>query len=221
MCFKTTTIDRHPVQTAIILLFSLCVFISGSGWGEVIDRIVAVVNDKVITLTDINISAKFGLFEDLEEDRERDLQKLILDRLIDQKLVIQLTSERVVVGEEELEAFLSDIIQKIDPGLAEKALLQFGLDWDDLKSYLREKLLYQKIISQRFDRGVIVSIEEIERYYEQVYIPSQRERNLDPQPMIEVLDRIESALKREKVKGQVRGWIDNLKREANIQIKIS
>jgi hypothetical protein len=221
MCFKTTTIDRHPVQTAIILLFSLCVFISGSGWGEVIDRIVAVVNDKVITLTDINIIAKFGLFEDLEEDRERDLQKLILDRLIDQKLVIQLTSERVVVGEEELEAFLSDIIQKIDPGLAEKALLQFGLDWDDLKSYLREKLLYQKIISQRFDRGVIVSIEEIERYYEQVYIPSQRERNLDPQPMIEVLDRIESALKREKVKGQVRGWIDNLKREANIQIKIS
>lgn len=209
------------MQTAIILLFSLCVFISGSGWGEVIDRIVAVVNDKVITLTDINIIAKFGLFEDLEEDRERDLQKLILDRLIDQKLVIQLTSERVVVGEEELEAFLSDIIQKIDPGLAEKALLQFGLDWDDLKSYLREKLLYQKIISQRFDRGVIVSIEEIERYYEQVYIPSQRERNLDPQPMIEVLDRIESALKREKVKGQVRGWIDNLKREANIQIKIS
>jgi len=221
MCFKTTTIDRHPVQTAIILLFSLCVFISGSGWGEVIDRIVAVVNDKVITLTDINIIAMFGLFEDLEEDRERDLQKLILDRLIDQKLVIQLTSERVVVGEEELEAFLSDIIQKIDPGLAEKALLQFGLDWDDLKSYLREKLLYQKIISQRFDQGVIVRIEEIERYYEQVYIPSQREMNLDPQPMIEVLDRIELALKREKVKGQVRGWIDNLKREANIQIKIS
>jgi len=209
------------VQTAIILLFSLCVFISGSGWGEVIDRIVAVVNDKVITLTDINIIAMFGLFEDLEEDRERDLQKLILDRLIDQKLVIQLTSERVVVGEEELEAFLSDIIQKIDPGLAEKALLQFGLDWDDLKSYLREKLLYQKIISQRFDQGVIVRIEEIERYYEQVYIPSQREMNLDPQPMIEVLDRIELALKREKVKGQVRGWIDNLKREANIQIKIS
>ena len=209
------------MQTAIILLFSLCVFISGSGWGEVIDRIVAVVNDKVITLTDINIIAMFGLFEDLEEDRERDLQKLILDRLIDQKLVIQLTSERVVVGEEELEAFLSDIIQKIDPGLAEKALLQFGLDWDDLKSYLREKLLYQKIISQRFDQGVIVRIEEIERYYEQVYIPSQREMNLDPQPMIEVLDRIELALKREKVKGQVRGWIDNLKREANIQIKIS
>jgi len=212
MCFKTVK---------IILYFFVFLVFCGPSQGEVIDRIVAVVNDKVITLTDVNIIQKFGLFEDVEETGEGDIQRRIVNRLINQKLVIQLTSERLVVDEEELEALLSDLVQRTDPDLAEEALLQFGLDWDDLRSYLHEKLLFQKIISQRFSRGVIVSIEEIERYYEQVYVPSQRERNMSPQPMIEVLDRIEAALTREKVEDQVQGWIENLKREAKIQIKIS
>jgi hypothetical protein len=136
-------------------------------------------------------------------------------------LVIQLASERIVVAEEELETSLSDVVQETDPELAGRALLQFGLDWDDLKSYLRDKLLFQKIVSRRFSRTVIVSIEEIERYYEQVYVPSQRQKTLSPQPMIEVLGQIEGELQREKVEDQIQEWIENLKREANIQIKIS
>jgi peptidyl-prolyl cis-trans isomerase SurA len=221
MYSKTAKIKMHPVQTAALFLFFLWMLIPGYGQGEVVDRIVAVVNDEVITLTDVNIIQKFGLFEDLEESPDADMQTQILSRLINQKLVIQLASERIMVDKEELETALSDVVKKTDPDLAGTALLQFGLDWDDLKSYLREKLLFQKIVSQRFNRGVIVSIEEIERYYEQMYVPSQREKTLSPQPMIEVLDQIEGELQREKVKDQVQEWIDNLKREANIQIKIS
>lgn len=221
MYSRKSRIKKHRVQSAPFFFFLLWMLIPGYGRGEVVDRIVAIVNDEVITLTDVNIIQRFGLFEDLEKSPEADMQTRILSRLINQKLVIQLASDRIMIDEEELEAFLSDIVQKTDPDLAEKALLQFGLDWDDLKSYLREKLLFQKIISQRFNRGVIVSIEEIERYYEQVYVPSQREKNISPQPMIEVLSQIEGELQREKVEGQVQEWIKNLKREANIQIKIS
>jgi len=221
MSSKTTKISRHLVQAVTPFLFFLWMLSPGYGQGEVVDRIVAIVNDEVITLTDVNIIQTFGLFEDLEESPDADRQTQILSRLINQKLVIQLASERIVVAEEELEVSLSDVVQGTDPGLAGTALLQFGLDWDDLKSYLREKLLFQKIISQRFNRGVIVSIEEIERYYEQVYVPSQREKNINPQPMIEVLNQIEGELQREKVEDQVQEWIKNLKREANIQIKIS
>ena len=221
MYSKSAKINRRPVQVAMLFLFFLWMFIPGYGQGEVVDRVVAVVNDEVITQTDVNIIQRFGLFEDLEESPDTDMQTQILTRLINQKLVIQLASERIMVAEEELEASLSNVVQRTEPDLAGTALLQFGLDWDDLKSYLREKLLFQKIISQRFSRGVIVSIDEIERYYEQVYVPSQRKENVSPQPMIEVLDQIERELQREKVEDQVQEWIDNLKREANIQIKIS
>jgi len=206
---------------AILSLFLISIFFPCFGQGEVVDRIVAVVNEEVITLTDIQIIQRFGLYEDLEESPDVDKQTQILQRLIDQKLVVQLASERLTVDEVELEAFLSDIVQRTDPELAGKVLLQFGLDWDDLKSYIREKLLFQKIISQRFSFGVIVSIEEIEEYYEQVYVPAQRSKDITPLPMIEVLDEIEGELKRLKVENQVQEWIANLKREADIQIKIS
>ena len=209
------------VRMAILYLFFISMFFPCFGQGEVVDRIVAVVNEEVITLTDIQIIQRFGLYEDLEESPGMDRQTQILQRVIDQKLVVQLASERITVDEEELEAFLSDIVQRTDPELAGKILLQFGLDWDDLKSYIREKLLFQKIISQRFSFGVIVSIEEIEEYYEQVYVPAQRSRDVTPLPMIEVLDEIEGELQRLKVENQVQEWIENLKREANIQIKIS
>ncbi|UCE40311.1 MAG: hypothetical protein JSV17_12710 [Candidatus Aminicenantes bacterium] len=213
-------INSYPLHVAALFLFFLWIFVPGYGQGEVVDRIVAIVNDEVITQTDVSIIQKFGLFDDLSESPDADKQTKILYRLINQKLVIQLASERIMVAEEELEAALSDVIQRTDPDLAGSALLQFGLDWDDLKPYLREKLLFQKIISQRFNRGVIVSIDEIERYYEQVYVPSQRRKNLGPQPMIEVLGQLERELQREKVEDQVQEWIDNLKREANIQIKL-
>ncbi len=190
-------------------------------WQEVVDRIVAVVNDDVITLTDLNLVRAFGLYESPEEEQTTDIQRHILDQLISRKLVIQLTSEGIPIEEEEIELALSRVIQGMEPGEAERALLRFGLDWDDLKSYLRERLLYQKIISERFDQGVIVKLEEIEVYYEQIYIPSQRTKGIEPEPLTEMLDQIEREIKREKIETQVQEWINNLKKEANIQIKLS
>ena len=221
MYSKTSSLTTRAVRMTSLLLLLFWIFMPCYGQGELVDRIVAVVNDEVITLTDVKIVQSFGLFDDMPESQETDEQMQILNRLIGQKLVVQLASERITVTEDELENFLSDVVQRTNPELAGKTLLAFGLDWDDLKSYIREKLLFQKIISQRFNRGVIVSIEEIEEYYEQVYVPSQREKNLSPQPMIEVLDKIEGDLQQLKVESQVQEWITNLKREANIEIKIS
>jgi peptidyl-prolyl cis-trans isomerase SurA len=220
MCSRVSKALNGSLNFIFFLAFALCSLLRVSGWTEVVDRIVAIVNDEVITLTDINIVKTFGLYEDLEEGSDEDVQSLVLDRLISQKLIIRLTSERMVVEEEELESALGEIIQSMEPGETERALIRFGMDWDDLKRYLREKLLYQKIIAQRFDRGVIVRLEEIENYYEQIYIPNQRAKGLEPQPLIEMLDQIEREIKQTKVRTQVQEWIKNVRREADIQIKI-
>jgi peptidyl-prolyl cis-trans isomerase SurA len=221
MCFKQTRNLNGPIIYVFLLAFVFCSLKNAFGWQEIVDRVVATVNDEVITLTDLNIVRTFRLYENPKDERSVDLQRYILDQLIGQKLVIQLTKESTMVEEEDVELALSRIIQRMEPGEAEEALLRFGLDWDDLKSYLREKLLYQKIISERFGQSVIVRLEEIEVYYEQIYIPSQRNRGLGPEPLTEMLDQIEKEIKKEKIENQIHEWINNLKREANIQIKIS
>lgn len=221
MYFKPIKAVDKVINFFFLLFFAFFPSKNVSGWQQIVDRIVAVVNDEVITLTDLNLVKTFGLYESPKDEQPEDVQRHILDQLINQKLVIQLTSEGVVLEEEEIESALSRLIQRMEPGEAEKALLRFGLDWDDLKGYLREKLLYQKTISKKFDQGIFVRLEEIEVYYEQIYIPSQRANGLEPQPLTEMLDQIEKEIKQEKKKNQVREWIDNLKREANVQIKLT
>lgn len=208
------------VISNFLLLTAFCLLLTVSGLPEIIDRIIAVVNDQVITLSDIRIAETFGLYENINTESEENLHQQILEKLIDQKLIIQLMGERVSVEEEELEAELERITEKIGSYEVQKRLVQFGLDRNVLKEYLHEKLLYQKILSRRFSQSVIVSLKEIESYYIQNYVPSQIAKGFEPKPMVELLDKIESAIKQKKIENKVLEWIKNLRQEADIQIKI-
>jgi hypothetical protein len=195
----------------IFLLFAVYCF------SETVDRIVVVVNEQVITLTDLRIAEAFGLYEEDFKEKSGDLRPLILERLIDQKLVIALAGEEIFVENEELDSFQARIIEKLGNDQARRRLEEFGLDWQDLRGYIFEKIVYQKIISRKFGQRNIVSLKEIEDYYQQSYVLSQREKGLEPQPMMELLDEIESRIIQEKTKTQIKDWIKNLRKKADIQ----
>ena len=195
----------------IFLLFTVYCF------SQTVDRIVAVVNKQVITLTDLRIAEAFGLYDEEFKEKPGDLHPLILERLIDQKLVIALAGEEIFVENEELDSFQAGIIEKIGNDQVRRRLEEFGLDWEDVRGYIFEKIIYKKIISRKFGQRNIVSLKEIEDYYQQSYVPSQREKGLEPQPMVELLDEIESRIIQEKIKTQINDWIKNLRKKADIQ----
>lgn len=209
---------KRIISFVLAVLYSLLPILAES---EVIDRIIAIVNDEVITLTDIKVAEKFQLFKDELKDDEKDTKFQILEKMIDQKLVIQMAPDNINVTEKELNTYLTKVISRIGRDKAQEILNQFGMDWEDIKSYLREGKVYQKIISERFDRNVIVSIKEIKTYYNEVYRPSVKKANQEPKPMLEILDLIESNLKQEKTKQQIKNWLMNLRNEALIQIKLN
>ena len=70
----------------------------------------------------------------------------------------------------------------------------------------------------RFSRSTIVTLREIETYYRATYVPAARLRGEEPRPILEVLDELEAFLKAEKIKGQVDSWVQNLKRQADVQL---
>lgn len=217
MCrFCPKTLAYHYL---LILLAFYCLPLYLFCLQETLDRIVAVVNDEVIVLTDLKIVEAFGLYEPEEIDQEQDAHFRILQRLIDQKLVIQFTSETISVPGEELETGLQKIIKAVDNDQFAERLEQFDMDLKDLEEYLYEKMLCQKILSQKFSQAATVSLKEIEEYYQQQYVPSQKAEGLEPQPMLGILDEIESAIKRNKMEKQIEEWIRNLRKESDIQIK--
>ena len=195
-------------------------FFSFSGSQEVIDRVAAVVNDYVITLSDVKIVTSFYLFDEEEnESPEKDFLE-ILNLLINHKLVIGLTQESIPVEPEAVEAAYQFLLNKLGYEDVKTRLDLFGLKKEDLEAYLLEKILFQRIIENRFGLAVRVSLNEIEKFYGEKFVPSQKTKNMEPLPMIEVLEEIESAIKKDKISTLVGEWLNNLRREADIQILI-
>ncbi len=212
--------NTHKMKRAAII-FLLYVFIGLScvySQSEIIDRIVAVVNEEVITLTDVRVAEAFGFYAEEIEEEGGDPRSQILERLIDQKVVIQLSSEEMLIKSEELDELLMQVTQRLGADEVERRLMQFGLAREDLKDCIREIIRYKSIISQIFSRVNPVSLKEIEDYYQEIYVPEQKEKKVDPKPMMEILDEIESRVKREKTKAQIEEWIRNLREKSDIQI---
>ncbi|KPK77964.1 MAG: hypothetical protein AMJ89_01405 [candidate division Zixibacteria bacterium SM23_73] len=203
-----------------LIIVAFC-FYGVNSFSQIIDRIVAVVNDQVITLTDLRIAEAFSLYEDELEGESKERLLSFLERIINQKVVIEASSEDISVSAQELEAELRDVAEKLGPEEFQKKREEFGLELEDLKLYLKEKILYKNILSRRFGQRVMVNLEEIENHYEQIYIPLQEKKGLKSRPMMEILDEIESAIKQEKVKKQTADWIDNLKKQVEIEIRFN
>jgi len=224
MFFKPINLARFRLRRGLCLFLSMFLMVSSTFFSfsrsqEVIDRIAAVVNEYVITLSDVKIAASFDLFDDEILSQEKD-SLVILDWLINQKLVIGLTQESSPIEPEAAEAAYQSLLFKLGNEAVKAKLDMFGLQKKDLQAYLFEKILFQRIIEDRFGLAVRVSLKEIEDYYREKFVLSQNPKNSEPSPLMEVLEEIESAIKKKKIKTLVEEWLKNLRREADIQILI-
>jgi hypothetical protein len=183
------------------------------------DCILAVVNSRVITLTDVKIAEAFGLYAEEIKGKEGNSFRLILEKVIDQKAVIGYVREAAAVGRDEVEFEWRRLSEGERVLEFQQILDRFGLKKADLESYLQEKLLYQKIIADRFSQSVTVTLSEIETYYEREYIPSEKEKGRAGLPLVQVLDEIEIRIKRDKIARQVVSWIESLRAQADIQVR--
>jgi peptidyl-prolyl cis-trans isomerase SurA len=200
---------------AIVGIFTLS---SLFGQDEMVDRILALVNGQVITLTDVRVAKTFGLYEKRKEPTSNDTIEQVLQKMIDQKLVIQVTRDDTSVSRQEMDAFLENILEEMGNDRFREELDKFGMERSNLGPYAYERILYTRILSSRFDRAVLVTLEEIQGYYETRYVPGQQRQGLEPKTMLDIFDDIESILRREKSEGQVREWLQNLREKADIQI---
>jgi glutamyl/glutaminyl-tRNA synthetase len=203
---------------ALVGIFSLY---SVSGQDETVDRILALVNGQVITLTDVRVAKTFGLYERWKSSTTHDTIEEVLQNLIDQKLVIQVTRDSASVDRDEMDAFLNQVSEEMENDKFQEELDKFGMERNDLEPYAYEQILFSRILSSRFDRVVLVTLEDIQAYYKTKYVPDQQDKGFEPKSMLDILDDIEAALRKEKSEEQVGEWIQNLREKADIQINSS
>lgn len=202
-----------------IWAFLILLGTAGPLGGQAVDGILAVVDQEVITLTDFRIARTFGLYHRfLQDSEDSPSAQEILDRLIDQKLIIRMTNPDITIHRNEQE----DVIQRIsdEQGIEtfRRNMAVFDLDRDELSGYIREFVAFQRILDQRFQLAVTLSLRQIETYYTETYLPQKKAQGEEPEPMLEILDDLESSLRARETRRLIQEWVRNLRRQAEIKV---
>lgn len=182
------------------------------------DRIVAVVNEDIITLTDLRIAEAFGLGFALPGESSALSRQELLNRMIDRKLVVQSAPEDMLIEEAAIQIRKQEIRNAAGPGSYEEALERFGMEDGDLNVFVRDEIIYRRIVNRRFSQGVVVSLDEMEAYYRNQYLPAQQAAGKTARAMTDMLNEIEAALKQARIENQLRDWLEALREKADIRV---
>src|SRR5262245_7752686 len=140
--------------------------------GSVVDRVVAVVNEDVILMSELQEAAILYLRDTKElppagaQERERLFQK-VLDRMVNHRLQVQeARRDKVEVNEEELASVMDDFVKRNggDRQKLEEQLKAQGLSWDLVRRDIRDSILAQKARARRIGRRASVTEAEIDAY---------------------------------------------------------
>jgi len=155
--------------------------VSASGEPKVVEEIVARVNNEIITTSEL-AKARNAAAEEAQQDCSgkctpeqlqvavEDRQKFALRDLIDQSLLAQRGKDMGLSVEAEVVKQLDQIrIQNKlkDMDELEKAVTQEGLNWDDFKNNIRNKILTQQVIQREVGSHITIGHEETKKYYEE------------------------------------------------------
>jgi len=185
---------------------------------EAVDGIVAVVNNDVITLTDFRIAQGFGFYSSEGDSGEQLSAWEILDRLIEQKLIVWVADPDLNVPVPELEVWYERLSGTVGAEAFQRRMEEFDLTRDEFYVYLAEMIASRGVLEQRFQMAVTVSLREIEAYYNETYVPEQTAMGLEPEPMVEILDKLETAVKSDGTRVLIGEWVRNLRKEADIDV---
>ncbi len=187
-----------------------------------IDRVLAAVNGKVITESDLRLARNLNallVFGQKVSGGEPSVEEQI-SRLIDLDLIRQeLESFPLDPGEqkaiearvEELKAGYAEI------GGIEPIMRRLGLQPGELQSYLSLQASILRFVNLRFRPFVSVTPEEVQAYYRDRLLPKLQQANSPAPPIGKVSADIENILKEEKVNAALDSWIKEIRNHSRIE----
>ncbi len=193
-----------------------------AGGGEVVDRMVAVVNGgELITYSDLLWQLALQPGAPLDSPRLEDL-RLVLRRLIDQRLVLQEAHKlpHVHANEEELKKAEAELANRF-PSRQEfqSRLERTGLTAAQLREIVHERIDMMKYLDFRFRSFTIVTPQEVEAFYRDVFVP--RRRRQSPGSIVPTLAEATAQIQSELAEGKIESDIDRFLEEARAAAEIT
>jgi parvulin-like peptidyl-prolyl isomerase len=165
-----------------ILTIIIAINLSGFAYSapkELIEKIYAVVNGELITYSELKLAEnemsrvlrqQYQDNEELLKQNLDEMKKNLLDRLIEQKLILSVAKERNYDVEPEIEIILKDIKKQNNIGSDEElkqAIEAQGMDYAKWLQQLKETSMQHRLIREDIGYKIKIDNSQIMEYYRQ------------------------------------------------------
>ena len=186
---------------------------------ELVDRIVARVENDVILLSDVRALARYQQF--LDGKSETDSQ--ILDRLIDQWIVR--TEADVSHTPHPSEADIDRSAGRVRKSFAseqeyEARKKEAGLTEQDIRAMVSSQLYLSNYLDSRFRPGVQIDPKDVEDFYQNAVVPRAKARGQEPPTLDAARDAIQEALTQNGINQQADQWLKESRLRLHVEKSI-
>ena len=222
---------RCSHHVLVALLLACCGRLSA---GEILDRVVAVVNGHPILASEWDEALRYECLQSQRAigelktgEQQAALQRLIDQRLIEDQMKIEGGSSATTQEiSQKLAQMRDQILGDRKPAKPEQenaawetALVQFGFTPAQIEAHVARELNILRFVERRFRPIIQIDPAEIERYYRETLMPElQKEGAADP-PLAAVERQIRELLVQKALDEQLNRWLQTLREEHRIQIR--
>jgi peptidyl-prolyl cis-trans isomerase SurA len=216
----------HVATLACAIVLPIFLLAAPAASCEVIDRIVATVNGRIILQSDWDeamcyeaLAGNRKLADFSEEER-----RAVLDRLIDQELLREQmrTAEPGQVSDAEVAARGSEIRKLYPEAVTDdgwKSLLsRYHLTTKDFLAHVRRQIELMRLVDARLRPKVEIDSKSVEAYYRDQFVPQLKQSGASQVPLAEVSGKIRELLTEQKVGELLVSWLQTLRSEGHVSI---
>jgi peptidyl-prolyl cis-trans isomerase SurA len=193
---------------------------------EVIDRIVATVNGRVILQSDWDEAL---CYEALLSNRSlasftNDDRRATLDRLIDLELLREQmkSADFGHATDAEVSARIAAARKQYPQASSDEAwqslLASYHLTEKDLFAHVEQQIDVMRLVDARLRPAVQIDSKSIEAYYRDQFVPKLKQAGASEVPLTEVSGKIRELLTQEKVSEMLVSWLQTLRSEGQVHI---
>jgi len=190
---------------------------------EVIDRIVAVVNDDVVTLSDLNeaLSPYESKIRQMNYSLEKEMQvrfKLredMISQLVEKKLTDQLVAKKdIQIGEAEVDRAIERVksLNRFTDETLRAQLASQGIDYEAYRGEIRSQLQRNRLVSYEVKSKIVITDEDVQAYYD------ENKKELGDKSLDELRTFISDQLYEDAVGKKFAQWLSDLKKDAHIKV---
>ncbi len=168
------------IPTIALIVISVCAGLAASAGAEVrvIDRIVAIVNGEIITLSELQKYKSVMYFGQPNKPSGRQEEYNLLNQLIEKMIIVQEAQNLdIKLKKKDIQEAIDNILKRGNITLEDmkRDLAAENVTMEDYRTMVRMELLSSRVVGREVQSKIAISDSDMENYYKSVIEPKEKE----------------------------------------------